>query len=481
MNASRDAKLKEGKKLFKSERDMGVPAEERGTDIKEERVSPTKPMYVAEDSRRAIVKKEEQEAPPKPTPAKVQVDINVVKEESSAAKQRVKSMKPEVGQERCIVNEEHTPSKAERMTVNNPKRERAFTATDEEEMSKRIKVESNTPMKEETRTPNKQSARQIEQESRVIALKRSASNSATHIEARPHSHSSEMKIKTLESPVESKSKIKTSPSNTLRDRKLALHSAYSNMSPFPAHPHPTPTECALAHQVLVSLHGPRVRPKQNVAPTTSAGCGASESVLDALVRTVLSQNTSDANSTRAKLSMDAVYGRNDNWAAIVAGGPAKLEEAIRCGGLAKTKSKVILSILDQVHAKYETYSLDHLHTAPTETAQRELLSFAGVGPKTASCVLLFCLGRESFAVDTHVFRISGLLGWVPRGANRQQTQAHLEARVPDDLKYALHVLMVTHGRQCVECRAGGRSSGQCELRKAFGRRKEGDVKGEIDS
>lgn len=169
--------------------------------------------------------------------------------------------------------------------------------------------------------------------------------------------------------------------------------------------------------------------------------------------------------------MDEVYGRSDDWEAIAKGGKAKLEDAIRCGGLAVVKSKVILSILEQVHAKYGEYSLDHLHDASTDDAYKEMLSFQGVGPKTASCVLLFCLRRESFAVDTHVWRIAGLLGWRPKDAGREATQAHLDVRVPDEDKYGLHVLMVTHGKRCDECKAGGKNVGKCELRKAFSKGK----------
>ena len=170
--------------------------------------------------------------------------------------------------------------------------------------------------------------------------------------------------------------------------------------------------------------------------------------------------------------MDDVYGRSDDWEAIVRGGKARLEDAIRCGGLAVVKSKVIISILEQVHDKYGKYSLDHLHDASTDDAYREMLSFQGVGPKTASCVLLFCLRRESFAVDTHVWRIAGLLGWRPKEAGREATQAHLDVRIPDEDKYGLHVLMVTHGKRCDECKAGGKNTGKFELRKAFGKSKE---------
>ncbi|KEF55044.1 uncharacterized protein A1O9_08697 [Exophiala aquamarina CBS 119918] len=271
-----------------------------------------------------------------------------------------------------------------------------------------------------------------------------------------------------------RSKNGTTPGD-LQSRKLKSYAQFARKSPFPDFPHPTPEECKLAHRILASLHGPRTRPKEIVASTTRAGCGDSPSVLDALVRTILSQNTSDANSTRAKKSMDKVYGASDKWDAIVAGGQAKLQEAIKCGGLSAVKSKVIISILNQSYEKYGEYSLDHLHQASSEDAMREMISFQGVGPKTASCVLLFCLQRESFAVDTHVWRITGLLGWRPKSASRDETYAHLDVMVPDEDKYGLHILLVTHGKRCEECKAGGKNLGACELRKAFRERK---IKGE---
>jgi endonuclease III len=255
----------------------------------------------------------------------------------------------------------------------------------------------------------------------------------------------------------------------LKSRKLKAYSSASGSSPFPNFPHPTPSEAKQAHSILAKLHGPRKRPTRVIANPDRAGCGDSPSVLDALVRTILSQNTSDVNSSRAKKSMDVAYGGSDNWDAIVYGGQAKLEEAIRCGGLSKTKSGVITSLLKQVKEKHGEYSLDHLFDKSkysNEAAMQELISFQGVGPKTASCVLLFCLGRESFAVDTHVHRITGLLGWRPAKASRDETHAHLDVMIPDEDKYGLHVLLVTHGKKCPECRAGGRSTGSCDLRKS---------------
>ncbi|CCU75703.1 unnamed protein product [Blumeria hordei] len=258
-----------------------------------------------------------------------------------------------------------------------------------------------------------------------------------------------------------------SSDNDLGARKIAAHARFHQTSPFPDFDRPSPAECELAHQILADLHGEKVRPAVVVAPTNSASCGDSPSVLDALLRTILSQNTTSANSTRAKLSMDQVYGHHDDWDAIVRGGQSKLQAAIKCGGLSAVKSRVILNILDQVHSRYGRYSLDHLFTASSDEAMREMLSFRGVGPKTASCVMLFCLQRESFAVDTHVWRITGLLGWRPSHAGRDESFRHLDARIPDKDKYGLHILFVTHGKRCDECKAGGKARGKCPLRKAF--------------
>ncbi|KAK8135051.1 DNA glycosylase [Apiospora sp. TS-2023a] len=242
----------------------------------------------------------------------------------------------------------------------------------------------------------------------------------------------------------------------LQARKLKAYTQYANASPFPDFARPTPDECKLAHRILASLHGAKTRPSEPItkAPANRAGCGDAPSVLDALVRTVLSQNTSDRNSSRAKLSMDQVYGGSDKWEAIA-------------------------------YAKYGKYSLDHLFEKSDEDAMAEMLGFQGVGPKTASCVLLFCMRRESFAVDTHVYRLTGLLGWLPQkggkiACNREQAQAHLDARVPAEDKYGLHVLLIRHGKDCAECKAGGRSTGKCELRKAFrGAKVDGEVGEEL--
>lgn len=64
------------------------------------------------------------------------------------------------------------------------------------------------------------------------------------------------------------------------------------------------------------------------------------------------------------------------------------------------------------------------------------------------------MNRNSFAVDTHVWRLTKYLGWVPQHSTPNTAFQHLDLKVPEELKYSLHSLFIRHGRQCKLCRAG---------------------------
>ncbi|KAI0728527.1 DNA glycosylase [Fomitopsis betulina] len=261
-----------------------------------------------------------------------------------------------------------------------------------------------------------------------------------------------------------------------KDKKLKLLASHAIASPFPDYPHPTSVEATQVHSVLASAH-PNIASARS-PPTDSndsAGtCGKVPNVLESLIGTILSQNTTSKNSTAAKRGLDQKFGRN-NFAAIADAPRQDVVDAIRTGGLANKKAGVIQKILQEVKERHGVYSLQHLagvvdsdtkgKKKSDEEAMQELVSYGGVGPKTASCVLLFSLGRASFPVDTHVFRLSKLLGWVPSKADRITAQAHLDQTIPDELKYGLHVLMVGHGRRCSGCKGGAREKGECVLKK----------------
>jgi len=288
--------------------------------------------------------------------------------------------------------------------------------------------------------------------------------------------------------------VHTSPPKTPKKAKTSTHTP--GLSPFPDHPHPTPEECMEVQRLLSSKHGTIRAPKEiPMASLSVAGCGEVPHVLDALIRTRLSAATSGTNSSRAFQGLVKTFGTiadafgrvSVDWNAVRLATQPEVFDAIKSGGLAVVKSKDIKKILDIVYAENqarrkallsndeqapgeenepemekkaeisraddEILSLDYLHLLPTSQAFDKLVSYPGIGDKTASCVLLFCLGRPSFAVDTHVYRLSKWLGWVPQKASRNQTFSHCEVRIPDDLKYALHQLFIAHGKTCPRCRA----------------------------
>mmetsp|Transcript_6298 Transcript_6298/g.18067 ORF Transcript_6298/g.18067 Transcript_6298/m.18067 type:complete len:395 (-) Transcript_6298:94-1278(-) len=250
------------------------------------------------------------------------------------------------------------------------------------------------------------------------------------------------------------------------------------LGPFPDMGRPLPEECRAARDGLAALHGmPEIEEVEDSAESkvpaavvAGTGDGISSTdpqqrtVLDSLVRTILSQNTTDTTSKRAFLQLKASF---PTWDEVLHAPDGAVEDAIRCGGLAEIKVQRIREILTTVLSERGELSLEYVRELGDAEIKEELSRFKGVGPKTVACVLMFCLRRKEFPVDTHVWRITKSLGWVPPKASREQTYEHLNLRVPDDVKYTLHVLLVRHGKQCPRCAKGGRprfpSDGPCPL------------------
>jgi endonuclease III len=174
--------------------------------------------------------------------------------------------------------------------------------------------------------------------------------------------------------------------------------------------------------------------------------------VDELVLTVLSQNTNDRNR-------DVAYGRLrqrfGSWEEVRDAPQAEVEEAIRPGGLAPTKSKVIQNILRALDGD----DLAWLEKAPVEEGRDYLCSLPGVGRKTAACVLLFSYGLPDVPVDTHVFRVGTRLGLFRPGASFEE--AHDEMLRLADEAYELHVSLIRHGRRT--CTARNPHCHECPL------------------
>ncbi|MHC4712198.1 MAG: endonuclease III domain-containing protein [Planctomycetota bacterium] len=182
-------------------------------------------------------------------------------------------------------------------------------------------------------------------------------------------------------------------------------------------------------------------------------------ILDSLIGCILSQNTNDRNSGAAWRSLRE---RFPTWASAAAAPRRKIEESIRVGGLAPSKSARIKAILSDIKATRGEYKLEFLHRLPDEEAFEYLTAMNGVGVKTAAVVLLFAMGRDVFPVDTHIHRIAQRLGFVAEGASRDNVFEAMRGRVPKGAAYSLHVNLIRFGRD--RCRKRKPLCKGCPLR-----------------
>jgi endonuclease-3 len=178
--------------------------------------------------------------------------------------------------------------------------------------------------------------------------------------------------------------------------------------------------------------------------------------LDVLVETILSQNTSNANSSAGYRQLRR---RFRTWNAVADAPTGEVEECIRVSGLSRIKAPRIQKILRQIRdqRRHANPSLEILRDMDVEQADRYLQSFDGVGPKTAACVLLFSFHMPIFPVDTHIHRIAIRLGLVPAKASADDVQRLLTPMIAPGDRYAMHILLIAHGRKT--CRA---QSPKCE-------------------
>lgn len=175
-----------------------------------------------------------------------------------------------------------------------------------------------------------------------------------------------------------------------------------------------------------------------------------EDPVSGLISTILSQNTTDANTDRAFRELRAAF---PSWEEVVAANTVDVANAIRVGGLADQKAPRIQAVLRAIHESQGRYNLDFLANTHVDEARDWLTALPGVGPKTAACVLLFNLDKNVLPVDTHVHRISRRLGWIPEKLTAEQAQPAIERIVAPADRYAAHMLLIWHGRKTCKARA----------------------------
>lgn len=184
-------------------------------------------------------------------------------------------------------------------------------------------------------------------------------------------------------------------------------------------------------RILREIYGEKTRP-------------LTEDPLDGLIRTILSQNTSDVNSRQAFARLKEKF---PVWGQVLDAGADEIEQAIRPGGLSRIKAGRIKEILGIIHRKKGNLSLQFLERCSTTEALDFLLSLPGVGRKTACVELLFYFGRPVFPVDTHILRVSKRLGWIPLRFSADKAHILLDRVIPPSLKLRLHLNLIEHGRK----------------------------------
>ena len=174
----------------------------------------------------------------------------------------------------------------------------------------------------------------------------------------------------------------------------------------------------------------------------------SRDLFQTLIRTVLSQATTDKNAHKAFRNLSIRFPITPK--ALAKADIKEIEKAIMVAGLYKNKSEVIKNLSRIILEDFDG-SMDFVYPMSFEEARKALLHLPGVGPKTADVVLLFCTNKPTIPIDTHVNRVSKRLKLVPPNANYETTRQTLQSLYAPKDYLPAHLLLISLGRKY--CRA----------------------------
>jgi endonuclease III len=174
----------------------------------------------------------------------------------------------------------------------------------------------------------------------------------------------------------------------------------------------------------------------NPAPTTELDYTDPYTLL---VAVVLSAQATDAG---VNIATKSLFERVKTPKQMVAFGEERLREAIKTIGLFNTKAKNVIAL---------SRALIDQHGGDVPRTREELQQLPGVGRKTANVVLNTAFGEETFAVDTHVFRVCNRTGLAP-GKTVKEVEAKLEKIVPQPFRRDAHHWLILHGRYTCKAR-----------------------------
>ena len=158
-----------------------------------------------------------------------------------------------------------------------------------------------------------------------------------------------------------------------------------------------------------------------------------------LVAVVLSAQATDAGVNRATKEL---FRTVNTPRAMLDLGEERLREAIKTIGLFNTKAKNVIAL---------SQALIRDHDSEVPRTREELEKLPGVGRKTANVVLNTAFGEETFAVDTHIFRVSNRTGLAP-GKNPLEVELELDKITPQPFRRDAHHWLILHGRYTCKAR-----------------------------
>jgi len=176
--------------------------------------------------------------------------------------------------------------------------------------------------------------------------------------------------------------------------------------------------------------------EENPSPTTELEY---ENPYTLLVAVVLSAQATDAS---VNIATRPLFERVKTPEQMVSLGETKVRDAIKTIGLFNTKAKNVIALSE---------ALIRDHGSKVPGTREELEELPGVGRKTANVVLNTAFHEETFAVDTHIFRVCNRTGLAP-GKDVLKVELKLEKVVPQPFRLNAHHWLILHGRYICKAR-----------------------------
>ena len=302
-------------------------------------------------------------------------------------------------------------------------------------------------------------------------------------------------------------------------KEKTVRKVYSNRyrytlgeSPYPDFEGPSPDMCYRVHELLKAHHVNEPEASVNAALPPGVPIHASGGItVDSMVQVLISQVSRNEFCMLALKNFREAFpfhhdgkthvGSVPNYHDVLTADLDKIAVSIAASGCQQDKAVRIKALLTDIYTKNlkrlypgieckiavgETVgadvqigtdfvpgllSIDYLDDLKHDSQALfdELVKFKGFGVKSAACLMSFHYGLPFFAVDTHVYHVTNLLGWFPeqRSPNRDRAGQHMDTKVPNDIKLVLHQLFWHHRKSCRECGGTveqGRAPRDCPLR-----------------